>query len=56
MAEEQFLPGVADLPQRRLWFDAFVRLVPALVEVEVDRFVQWRPEALEAEVLSVGPL
>jgi len=47
-AAAHFLPGVADLPERRLWFDAFTSLVPGIVVTELDRFQAWRPAALEA--------
>ena len=47
-AAAHFLPGVADLPERRLWFDAFTSLVPGIAAAELDRFRTWRPAALEA--------
>lgn len=48
-AAGRFLPGAQDLPERRLWFDAFAELVPTIVATERERFAAWRPAALEAE-------
>ncbi|MCP4573906.1 MAG: hypothetical protein GY838_16225 [bacterium] len=48
VAAAHFLPGVEDLPERRLWHDAFADLVPGLVAAELARFATWRPVALEA--------
>jgi ATP-dependent helicase/nuclease subunit B len=57
VAADRFLPGVADLPERRLWFDAFAGLVPGIVAVELARFAAWRPAAVEAEfVLPLADL
>ena len=48
VARRHFLPGAAELPERRLWLDAFLKQVPGLIAVEIDRFLSWRPAALEA--------
>ena len=45
---DHFLPGADVLPERCLWYDAFVRLVPGIVAVEAARFPTWRPVAREA--------
>ena len=44
---DHFLPGADVLPERCLWYDAFVRLVPGIVAVETARFPAWRPVARE---------
>ncbi|MCB1182362.1 PD-(D/E)XK nuclease family protein, partial [bacterium] len=38
----------AELPQRRLWLETFLGLVPGLVRVEAERAATWAPRALEA--------
>ena len=45
----QFENGFEEMPQRRLWFESFRGAIPALVTVELARFTDWRPVALEQE-------
>lgn len=46
-AQAVFLPGVDDLPIRRLWMDNLLRGGPAIVEFELARFADWHPIRLE---------
>jgi ATP-dependent helicase/nuclease subunit B len=46
-ARDHFEQGAEDLPQRRLWFESFRSAIPGLVSVELARFPDWRPIALE---------
>lgn len=48
LTAEVLLPGSKELPARKLWHDAFLGVVPALVRAEIARFADWRPLALEA--------
>lgn len=57
VAEEEFASGTGELPQRRLWEEAFLAAAPAFVAAEVERFAAWRPAALEVEFrLGLGDL
>ncbi len=47
VARRHFLPGAEVLPERRLWLDAFLQVVPAVVAVELARCAAWRPLVLE---------
>ena len=46
-ARAQFDRGFDEMPQRKLWFESFRVAIPALVKVELGRFADWRPVALE---------
>ena len=48
-AERRFLPGADDLPVRRLWLDALLRLGPQIVDWELKRRERWRPQRLEVD-------
>lgn len=43
LAREVFLPPGEDSPLRRLWLGKFLRCVPAIVDVELERCGLWRP-------------
>ncbi len=49
VARARFLPGAADLPERKARLRAFLDLAPGLIEVEARRFVDWRPLVREQE-------
>ena len=46
-AERRFLPGADDLPVRRLWLDALLRIGPQIIDWEVKRRTRWRPVHFE---------
>ncbi len=48
LAREHFAPGADELPQRSLWLDTFLAIVPEVVNAELNRFAGWRPAACEA--------
>ncbi len=48
-AHDLFDRGFDEMPQRRLWFENFREVIPELVALELTRFVDWRPVALEQE-------
>lgn len=57
LAAEEFAAGVGELPQRRLWEEAFLAAAPAFVAAELARAAAWRPAALEREFrLDLGGL
>jgi len=47
-AEPRFLEGADVLPERRLWLDTFLKVVPTIAGIEIARAQAWRTVAREA--------